>query len=464
MTVPRLPPHSYNNERNSLGYSSARVRYPQIFKNLVEDLRFEIDSSANKNKDLKRSQGGEIIHKIQQLAKDLANDCEITAFSNDKIPGLKSLDESLKEFQNSTDGPHLKWMTAPWLFSECWLFRKLDVFFKECSEWTNFDVFEKLKREAFATSATGVYELVNRYKKLHDGKFDTIKDKEFLKIVYEEFVEISLFGNSTDLALLVNATPEELKSVQGSAARDKARNNIVTNDLESTWKRITSVAENGKPKRVDFVLDNAGFEFFADVCLSLFLLDFGLVEEVVYHCKTRPWMVSDTMVKDVQLMADDLLDASKFPEHRSDIEFFVESFNKYRKAGKISATDSEFWTIYLNYANIAPEETKYGGADLWKYFQDSTLVIIKGDLNYRKLTDDRHWPRDTPFTTAIGKLASSGIHVVSLRTCKSDVCVGLPKGKDEELCKYWKSLGNEFGETWSSSGKWAVISYSNGSA
>ncbi len=153
-----------------------------------------------------------------------------------------------------------------------------------------------------------------------------------------------------------------------------------------------------------------------------------------------------------------------FNQYKQERGFFVDAIESYRKSGKFELTDSEFWTVDLDYWNLSPQEKKYGGAQLWKYFQDSTLMIIKGDLNYRKLTGDRHWPRTTPFQTGIGTLATSGITLLSLRTCKAYVCVGLPEGKNEELCAYWKRLGNDVGELWCASGKWAVISFSSGSA
>ena len=99
---------------------------------------------------------------------------------------------------------------------------------------------------------------------------------------------------------------------------------------------------------------------------------------------------------------------------------------------------------------------------MYEYFQDSTIVIVKGDLNYRKLTGDREWPKTTPVKTALNSLAHSNIHILALRTCKADVCVGLPDGLEEELVENWKKAGNEVGELWCSSGKWAVISYSPG--
>lgn len=87
------------------------------------------------------------------------------------------------------------------------------------------------------------------------------------------------------------------------------------------------------------------------------------------------------------------------------------------------------------------------------------MIVFKGDLNYRKLTGDLQWPKTTSFKTAIQQLATSGLPILSLRTCKADVVVGLPDGVNEKLIKVYKDAGNEVGEFWSSSGKWAVISF-----
>ena len=79
----------------------------------------------------------------------------------------------------------------------------------------------------------------------------------------------------------------------------------------------------------------------------------------------------------------------------------------------------------------------------------SDLVYFKGDLNHRKLTYDCAAPASTPFEIAIGPMANAAgaPKVVSLRTIKSDVVVGLGDDGDrvaEHLDKTepgWKISG-----------------------
>lgn len=89
------------------------------------------------------------------------------------------------------------------------------------------------------------------------------------------------------------------------------------------------------------------------------------------------------------------------------------------------------------------------------------------------------WDPTTSFATAIGPLgeAHSGIRTLALRTCKSDVVVGLPQGKDEELTRgAEKGAAEQNGDEgrdehvggrkekreWAWSGKWAVVQFHDG--
>ena len=78
---------------------------------------------------------------------------------------------------------------------------------------------------------------------------------------------------------------------------------------------------------------------------------------------------------------------------------------------------SDYWTWPDSYG-LLPERAP----NLHRELQASDLVIFKGDLNYRKLTQDAQWPPTTPFIRALGPLAGT-TNVVALRTCKAEVCV-----------------------------------------
>jgi hypothetical protein len=75
------------------------------------------------------------------------------------------------------------------------------------------------------------------------------------------------------------------------------------------------------------------------------------------------------------------------------------------------------------------------------------------------------WDPTTPFVDAIGPLGpKSGIRVLAFRTCKADVVVGLPAGEDEKLRALPGGGGDSGSRKWAWSGKWAVVSLSDGKA
>ncbi|ODQ76981.1 hypothetical protein BABINDRAFT_163887 [Babjeviella inositovora NRRL Y-12698] len=449
-----LPSVYYNNDPTSFAFSTCQKRWPTIVENMVNDIRQALVENCSSQDFL--TQGETIFARLSQLLLDIRFDHAILPFEEPSVPGLASYDERIAKLETPPT-----WLTAPWLFSECYLYRRAHIAFVQQPLWKDYDVFNRLKQETFKSSEAGVVELAVRYQQLH-AELQHEVSVESLKLLFREFADISLWGNATDLSLLANATLEDIKSVQGAEARKNSEKNILANDLDAAWDQLYNKAQDKAHRRVDIVLDNSGFEFYADLIFTLFLLDSKLVSKVVLHCKTIPWMVSDTMIKDYQITIDDLNSKEFFPTGREPLEFLARQLEQYKASGALELQDHEFWAAELDYWHIKPSETKYGGAEVHRELAKSDLVIFKGDLNYRKLTGDRKWPRDTPFITGIGDLASSGLKIWSLRTCKADVCCGLEKGKDEELSQIWRDQGNKVGELWCSSGKWAVMSFSNG--
>lgn len=449
-----LPPPSYNDDRKSFAYPTVHKRWPSIITLAIEDL----EKHAKQNPDTEECVQFVTGH-LKTLLANFKEDKPVDYFTEEDVsakPELKIYNDELNKFN---DDKLVTWQTGPWLYLECYLYELISVWFSKTKKLQKYDIFEPAKTGAFKLSGSGVVELCQRVKLLSEQLAEKEADEQALGLLFTEFIDISLWGNATDLSLLAgNFSLEDIKSLQGAEVRKKNEEKIIVNDTEAAWKHYLG----GKRERIDIVLDNSGFELFADLCLTLFLLEAKLVKKVVIHCKQIPWFVSDTMPKDYDLLLEQLGDTSFFEGLKEDqaskdaITFLLEKLKQYTKSHHIAVQSHQFWTSCANYWDIPKVK------DLYQELQKSNLIIFKGDLNYRKLTGDLHWDTTTPFTTAIQDLASSGLPVLLLRTCKADVVVGLPEGLNEKLIEVYKSEGNEIGEFWTASGKWAVISFSSG--
>lgn len=349
--------------------------------------------------------------------------------------------------------------------------------------WKLYDVFRMQKSSTFKSSLVAVLELASKYRQIvttietpaaiEGHTPEEIAETE--KLLFIEMCEICLWGNATDLSLLTSLSFEDIQKLQGSEARKKSEKNILVNDLPGVYDMLKKLEDEGKKdRRVDIVLDNSGFELFVDLVLAGYLLSAGLATEIVFHSKSFPWFVSDVIPQDFADLLTGLHDPVAYftasederkegkaigpltDAQKSDLEFLFSRWSLFHADGKFVLRPNRFWTTagsYWRLPKIAPA--------LFEDLKQSELVIFKGDLNYRKLTGDADWNPTTKFAEAIGPLGEqgSGVRVLVLRTCKADVVVGLPEGKDEEL-----RSGNEKGEgrKWAWSGKWAVVQFWDG--
>ena len=191
--------------------------------------------------------------------------------------------------------------------------------------------------------------------------------------------------------------------------------------------------------QLDIVLDNAGFELFTDLCLAEFLISSGFVQRVVFHPKSFPWFVSDVTQIDIDWTLDQL-EASKDESLAR-----LGKLWKGRYADKsFSVFHHNFWTLPYDYVQMQVE-----APDLYKELGKSSLILFKGDLNYRKLTRDRKWNPTTSFETALDQFQPAPL--CALRTLKCDLVVGLKAGQSEEAKRQ--------SEKWMLTGDYGVVQY-----
>ncbi|KAG8698762.1 hypothetical protein FRC09_007042 [Ceratobasidium sp. 395] len=283
-------------------------------------------------------------------------------------------------------------------------------------------------------------------------KLDTEDWEEKLAIVFAEMVQMCLWGNATDLSMLPSMDPADVALLQ-AVGEDKAHL-ILRNDAGVLWTHVKGL----KDERLDFVLDNGeslwllpGHGAIVDVQLPVFKPDLSP--------KPIPWFVSDVTPRDFSSIFVALKDRTFFTtldESATQSEALTKMlmrWERYAEKGVFALSPESthaFWVAPGGYWEIAPGRD---GEEVGKALDGSGLVVFKGDLNYRKLTGDIKWPNDTPWETAIGPVAGR-IPLVSLRTCKADVVVGLGPGVAEKLDADPKEKG------WRAGGKYGLISFS----
>jgi len=87
-------------------------------------------------------------------------------------------------------------------------------------------------------------------------------------------------------------------------------------------------------------------------------------------------------------------------------------------------------------------------AHIHQEMSTASLVISKGDANYRRLVGDLYWDPATPFADVVGYFPAP---LAALRVLKAEVVVGLPPDKAGEM--------EQADTDWLINGKWGVIQF-----
>ncbi|KAF8832015.1 hypothetical protein HHX47_DHR1001159 [Lentinula edodes] len=432
----------------SFAHATMQSRLPTILGKAIDDTTRTLNEQSSEDKVIDLV---ECIERMERLMTDLSGNAKLRPILDDNEADVALWN---KEIAKYFQGMYCKdFMNAPWLFAEAYKYRRLRECFSVSKFWSDYDVFYRQKCDTFSRSSDAVFELSLRFAEPFAiaDKLSAEEKLEAERLMFLELTQVCLWGNSTDLSLLINMTEEQIKALQstGGAHLAATEKNILGNHLGKLWDTVKELREktNG---RIDFVLDNAGFELYCDMVYADFLVQSGLATEIHFHGKRYPWFVSDVTKKDWEWLLNTMVYGQLFPQ-ASDVE--LESlrrlgarWKRYEKEGKWVYEQHPFWCTGYTFWDLHSE-----APDLFLHLSRSDLVFFKGDLNHRKLTYDCAAPASTPFEVAIGPMANSAgaPKIASLRTIKSDVVVGLGDEGDETAEK----LDNEE-PGWKISGKY----------
>ena len=276
------------------------------------------------------------------------------------------------------------WLAAPFLGSESYFYRRLldAVGFFAPGTWQGIDPFAYLKHAELRDPALepdlAALDALDRL---------PVREQGQAKLV------ASLWGNRADLGFLIGKAP-------GSAELGPA--GLVADNSADFWSAL------GPDARVVLVADNAGREMLADLVLIDHLLVTGQADSIALHVKPSPYYVSDATPADVLACLRRLAAAAGTAGR------IAGRLGAALRTGQLGLDTHEFYCAPWSYHRTP--------ADLAARFRQASLTILKGDLNYRRLTGDRAWPATTPLASVTAYFPGS---VAVLRTLKSDVVTGL---------------------------------------
>ncbi|XP_053405223.1 damage-control phosphatase ARMT1-like isoform X2 [Mercenaria mercenaria] len=414
---------------SSFAYPTVKERMPSIVARVA-------DTAFRSKSWIKEKYGEDGSHDLKSLAgcvSKLRNEMmtgKVLVPIHDGRSDVQLWNDYLKEV-TERDGEEPAWFISPWLYVECYMYRRIQEGVEKCHVLHKFDVFMEQKQKALLDSAQAILILLN-YLMTVVNDLDSGETTNTHKL-FKQLMQISLWGNKCDLS--ISGGQDNAQTSCPLDQVNKLREFVLRDDLEQVWQHLSCKA----PCRVDIVLDNAGFELVTDLCLAEFLMSAKLASSVHLHAKAFPWFVSDVTKDDLDYTFQHFMQNNSMA-----MDMFVKRWKERLEDGSWTFEVHEFWTSPFPYCDMK----KYM-PDLYTELGNSSLIIFKGDLNYRKLVGDRNWPTTTPFEESL-----CGFHpapLCALRTLKADLVTGLEEGQAEKVKKQDKH--------WMINGNWAVAVY-----
>lgn len=301
------------------------------------------------------------------------------------------------------------WLHAEWFHAELAVYREIAT---RCRFWeTERDPFAPAKEEELASERL--------WTRLEAALSSRRPREERLR----DLLEACLWGNRVDLSYSV------------ATSREHAHED----DLLADDRALALPLLLRPDALVHYVADNTGTELALDLALVDALLE-SPAARVVLHVKMQPVFVSDALTRDVWRMLEAMRAAGGGGGGAGDARGLSERLRAAFDAGRLALAPDPFWS--------GPRFLWEAPSHVTRTLREATIVVLKGDANYRRLVGDALWPPSAPFAQAASYM---GVPLVCARTMKSDSVLGLADGLAERLD------ASEADKTWRIDGQRGVV-------
>lgn len=322
------------------------------------------------------------------------NECSDLSFIQGKeTKTLKDFFESEPFFESEVLFYHV-------LLAQKEYFKNKNDFFaiKKDTDYTN-------EHDSYRKELENLFNQGNYYQNIKDQREKFLSQQRDFRAI----LNYSLTANTGDLSQLEINRPDSVR--------------ILHDDTDKCFNFIISK----KHKRFDIICDNSEAELFSDIYLAVFMIIHDYVNKVVLHVKSYPYFVSDATIDDFGKLVNTLTKDNSNSQ-------LLELLSKK----KIEVKTHKFWTE-AKYFDELPK-------DLGINKNTTDLLIVKGDLNYRRLVGDKNWKSTDSFEK---RCLIKDIPVIAPRVLKSDVLVGVEP--------IFVSMAKAQDKKYKTDGKWGVI-------
>ena len=303
--------------------------------------------------------------------------------------GHASTDRSFwKQYMQSFQGA--PWRAVPFMQAEFMFYRALlDALL--CDSDPGRDPFAGTKQAALENARNKLPSAAEQARALTNWNYESLRDA----------VHWALTGNAADLSQLE-------RSDHGDAQQQP-----LVDDLAEVFSEISPDSAG----TIDLVLDNAGEELIGDLVLIDYLLSAHARVALRIHVKPDPIFVSDVTPADWRITLDFIC-----AQPAAAVASWGQKLVDYQRVGRLMLRADPFWCRPLCLSEL--------DLGLREQLAESRLMILKGDLNYRRYLQDRTWPLDSPASAhRIPTLAPA----LALRVMKSELAVGLSQAVVSQL-------------------------------
>ncbi|CAB07370.1 Sugar phosphate phosphatase [Caenorhabditis elegans] len=435
-----LAPKLRGKKEGTFAYYTVRDRWPKIVTGLVDQLAQKRASLIEKYGSEVESDIAAILEVFSKLRYEIMTDKPLCNLMDTQLDSemWRNLLSDMRTAAMPDEVEDLTFFKGPWLFVECWLYRFIWSTFAKTIRLSEYDYFQDSKRKNFLDHLPQIEESAAFINKI------SAKDAPVHELFgINTILKMSLWGNRADMSL--TGGDDHTLAMSSMSASSKLADFVLIDDVNDMIVKVLGPlkinANHETNRRIDIILDNSGVELTGDLIVAEFFISRGFADKVVIHGKAIPWFVSDVTKPDLDWTIEQLKNGENIGEESRALG---EKLEKRMKSGQIVYQDHLFWISPHAYYAMEKE-----ARDLYDDLKNSSLIIFKGDLNYRKLVGDRDWDLDTSFKTACRGFAPCPF--MALRTLKAETVAGL---SEESIAILLEKFEED--NTWMTSGEYAV--------